>query len=195
MSDTLPSSLPVQPFEPPRKNRVKRVPLVSILLMVQGGLEIAVGIMLAVLAVAIYVMKDSPGMQQNFPQPQQGSPNNVDIPLVLTALYLGVGVSMLALGNLKALAGWKNRNYRGRVLGICALLSSPLSFLTCYCLPTGIALMIYGISVYRNADVKEAFILGEQGYAPEQIQDFFEQRRVPTYAATAKTTPTSETMP
>jgi hypothetical protein len=43
------------------------------------------------------------------------------------------------------------------------------SVLSCYCAPTGIALLVYGLIVYLNPAVKLAFEMGAQGIPASQI--------------------------
>jgi hypothetical protein len=43
-----------------------------------------------------------------------------------------------------------------------------------FCAPTAIALLIFGLIIYLNADVQRAFELGEQGATPDQIlKDYY----------------------
>ena len=53
---------------------------------------------------------------------------------------------------------------------MAALISSVASMFTGYCAPTAIALLIYGLIIYLNDDVRRAFEMGEQGYPPEHIK-------------------------
>jgi hypothetical protein len=44
-----------------------------------------------------------------------------------------------------------------------------LTVLTCYCVPTAVAIGIYGLIVYLNQEVSEAFRMGEAGCEPPEI--------------------------
>jgi hypothetical protein len=74
-----------------------------------------------------------------------------------------MGIPPLVSGMLQVFAGIKNLWFRGRVLGIVALVSNVGTLITCYCAPTAIALMIFGLIVYLNQQVAEAFRMGQAG--------------------------------
>jgi hypothetical protein len=59
--------------------------------------------------------------------------------------------------------------YIGRVLGVVSLVIGLASTLTCVCLPTSVALCVYGFVVYMNQDVRRAFALRARGAPLEQI--------------------------
>jgi hypothetical protein len=80
---------------------------------------------------------------------------------------------LLIAALLKVIGGIRNLKYRGRTLGIVALASSAVSIFTCYCALTGIGLLIYGLVVYFNNDVRQAFEMGERGASPEEIKAAF----------------------
>jgi len=73
-------------------------------------------------------------------------------PLAVAIIVL---VFMLAL--LKVVAGIRNFDYRNRVLGIIALASAPLNAFTCFCFPSGLVILIYGLVVYCHRDASRAF--------------------------------------
>ncbi len=83
------------------------------------------------------------------------------------------GLLLLLAGALKIWAGILNRKYRGRVLGMVALVSAILMLAPLGCTwlaaPTSIALLVYGMVVYLNQEVRAAFRLGHQGYTADQI--------------------------
>jgi hypothetical protein len=147
---------------------VRQVVVVAILMIVQGSLEVVVGIFLLVMAAVMPgVLMNQPGA---FGGQGPGAPDAKTIATIATAMYAGMGAVALAVGALKIFAGIRNLKYRGRILGIVALVSGVASMLTCYCLPTGLALLIYGLIVHLNADVARAFQLGQEGYTPDQIK-------------------------
>jgi hypothetical protein len=76
----------------------------------------------------------------------------------------------LGVGILRIIAGIMNLKYRGRRLGLTALIIGTLSLFTMYCAPTSIALLVDGLIVYMDEDVRRAFALGEQGFSSEKIR-------------------------
>ena len=78
---------------------------------------------------------------------------------------------MIGVGGLNIAAGIKNLKYRSRTLGIAALCLGIVPVFTCYCAPTAIGILIYGLIIYLNRDVSRAFEMGEQGISPEQIKN------------------------
>jgi hypothetical protein len=140
------------------------VPVIAVLLIIQGVLEIIGGLMALGTGVFMALL---PSIAPQAAGAQQQSAGF----MILAVVYLLGGVLALVLGVLKIWAGWKNRLYRGRTLGITAISSGFVSLVTCYCGPTGLGLAIYGLIVYLNDRTTEAFALGEQGYTPVQIRD------------------------
>jgi hypothetical protein len=57
-----------------------------------------------------------------------------------------------------------------------ALGSAILSFASCYCIPTSLALAIYGIVVYVNEQSARAFSLGDSGMSADEIVATIEGR-------------------
>ena len=72
------------------------------------------------------------------------------------ALSLG-GLVAALIGVLRIAAGILNLFKRGRRYGLVAASAGVLSAFTCLCLPTSIALCVYGWIVYTNADVRAQF--------------------------------------
>lgn len=161
-----PPNVPGEATAASRGGLARQVPIVAILLMVQGGLELLMGGFLLLMAGTFAVV----AAQQN---PMAANPNAPLPPQAfgwaLGGTYGVMGVGGLAIGVLKAFAGWRNYGFRGRVLGIAALVSGVLSLVTCYCFPTAILLMIYGLIVYLNAETAWAFSMGDQGLKRDQV--------------------------
>jgi hypothetical protein len=143
----------------------RQIPAVAILLMVQGGLEMLMGGILALtggtFAVLVVQQQGQPGGANAPPGPPFG--------WLMVAVYAVMGIGTFGVAALKLFAGWQNYSFRGRRWGIAALASGALSIVTCYCFPTGLALMIYGLIVYLNAEAAWAFSLGDQGLTREQV--------------------------
>ena len=73
------------------------------------------------------------------------------------AAFLVIAACALLGGIVKLAAGRRNREFRGRSLGITALWSSLLSVGTCYCFPTAAILLVYGLRVYTDPTVRDLF--------------------------------------
>ena len=142
--------------------RARQVPIVAILLMVQGGLEVLFGGFILVYGLIMGAVAPAGG--DNLGPPGAG------LPLwVFVAGFIVYGAVALFTGLLRLVAGWRNYFFRGRLLGLAALVGGMASLLTCYCFPTALALLIYGLIVYLNDQSAAAFELGKQGYRREQI--------------------------
>jgi hypothetical protein len=170
------------PYEPPQNSHVPvgatgrsskmvgQVPIVAVLLMVQGGLEVVMGFYYMVMAAFIPFIMQQQQKEHPLPQGQNPPPG---LSWIMLALFGALGLIVFIAAGLKLYAGWQNFHYRHRVLGIVALASAFASLFTCYCMPTALLLAIYGLIVYLNQDVAQAFTLGQQGYTSEQIQATF----------------------
>ncbi len=119
---------------------------------------------------AMFTWMNEMGKQQ--PPPPGGGPAP-DFPQemawLLFAIYLGMGVLTLLVGVIRIIAGARNLRYRGRTFGIVALFLGVVPFFNCYCAPTSLGLMIYGLIVYLSHESAQAFELREQGKTPEEI--------------------------
>jgi hypothetical protein len=138
---------------------VGQVKVVAILLIVEGALE---------LLVAFILLIGGPAMMLELEQQSAEVP-----PAVVGGIVSILGVVALAAAILKIVAGIKNLKFRGRTLGIVAMASGVLTIFICYCAPTALALMVYGLIVYLNGDVARAFEQGKQGWSPDQIKASF----------------------
>lgn len=144
---------------------VHHVRVVAILMMVQAGLELLMAVVLG--GVAVFM----PTVFREI-QKEQGRPEDPGI-WIVTAIYGGLALVVLAVGMLHLVAGLRNYRLRGRTLGIVALAGGMLSVVTCYCLPTAIALAVYGLIVYLNQEATDAFRMGEAGCEPSEILDIY----------------------
>jgi hypothetical protein len=147
---------------------VRQVTVVAILMIVQGGLEILMGIFMTVMGPVMFTMfsqmPQQPGVQG--PPPELGG--------IIGGVYIVLGVAALIAGVLRIIAGIRNLKYRGRGLGLVALFAGVLT-LPGYCCLTSIGLLIYGLIVYFNADVARAFEMGEQGRSADEIKAAFDR--------------------
>ena len=161
-----PQSLPGEPATVASGGLARQIPIVAILLMVQGGLELLMGGFYLLFGGTFAFVAAAQG-------PGQVGPNVPFGPQVfgwmMVAVYVTMGVVAFAIAALKLFAGWRNYSFRGRVWGIAALVSGVSSIITCYCFPTAMVLMIYGLIVYLNSKSAWAFSLGDQGQPRDRI--------------------------
>jgi hypothetical protein len=143
---------------------VGQVTAVAIIMIVQGSLVLLVGILLFIMGPAMFALSGSSGMQSEDDRMAAG---------IAGGVYMLLGGVLLVVGGLNILAGVRNLKYRGRTLGIAAMCLGLIAALTCYCSLTAIGLLIYGLIVYLNQDVKRAFEMGDQGMSPDQIKASF----------------------
>lgn len=152
----------------------RQIPIVAALLITQGVLECLMGLYLAVMGptmAAMFLALPSSGSSSSPPPPPEAAGVLAGMGIVFGAM----GVAIIASAVLKFVAAARAFKYRGRVLGIVALASGVVSAMTCYCLPTALALGIYGLIVYLNDEAVRAFALGEQGLTPEQVLETLER--------------------
>ena len=158
------------PFSTPNHRRrpgfVRHVRTVAILMIVQGGFEILMSLILFVLAVVMPLMLAQGEL--NGPM-QQGQLPPEAFFWILPVIYGGLGLLVLLVAVLHIVAGVKNYRFRSKTLGIVAMTTGLLSLLTCYCLPTAAGIMVYGLVIYLNEEVAEVFRMGEAGYQADDI--------------------------
>jgi hypothetical protein len=157
---------PADPMDPFQRGPglARHVRVVAILMMVQAVLELLAAAGLG--AMAAYMPIVFRQMQQvQKPPAAVNQPEIWIVPLI----YGGMAAAALAAGVLHLVAGLRNYRFRGRTLGIVALSCGMLTFFTCYCLPTAVALGVYGLIVYLNRGSSAAFQMGKAGYKPAEI--------------------------
>ena len=130
---------------PWNKGLVSHVPIVAALLIVQGTLEIGLGLFSAAFAALVFLSSHPAMVNMRGPG----------------ALMVIISVPCLLIGGLRVVAGIFNWRYRRRILGLIALVAGLAVLLTAYCAPTAIALAIYGLIVYLNEPVIAAFAIRE----------------------------------
>ncbi len=139
---------------PPGRGKVHHVRTVAILMIIQGILEVVMGMLLIVMGIGMPFFLRWQAAQH---------PNKMDLPsadmtsFILTIFYAGTGIVLLTSAGLLIFAGIRNYQFRHRRFGIAALGSSMATLLSCYCAPTAIGLLTYGLIVYLDPAVTKAF--------------------------------------
>lgn len=138
---------------PNESSKIRQVRVVAILMMVQGGLEIIMSGFLMIMALVLA----SGG--ELIPSPDGLSPEaSFWFPSVL---FGGIALIHFVVAGLHLYAGFLNYRYQSRMLGIVALLCGFATISAKFCFPTAMALMIYGLIVYLDSNVRQAFQRGE----------------------------------
>jgi hypothetical protein len=160
-SPTAPLGAPNSMAPSPRgSGLVCHVRVVAILMIVQAVFEFLAALGLG--AIAVFV----PLVLRQANQPPM--PNQPDVRIV-SLLYGGMAAAALVPSVLHLVAGLRNYRFRGRTFGIVALACGMLTVLTCWCLPTAVALAVYGLIVYLKHEASEAFQMGDAGREPFEI--------------------------
>jgi hypothetical protein len=149
---------------PPSGNMVGHVPVVAVLMMVQGGLELLMGLGLVAMGGVFPVLMRMGEMKGG----ADGPPPEM-VGWMMLAIYGGLGLLTLVAAGMHLFAGLRNYRFRSRTLGLVALSSGLVTVFTCYCAPTSVALAVYGLVTYLNPDVSQAFALGEAGRKRNEI--------------------------
>ena len=152
-------------FDPPGRllGQVKAIAICSI---VQGTLEIIMGGIYVALAFLFPAMLNAQG-QAGAQMPAEQATMMF---MVMTLVYgAGGGLAILA-GGLRILAGIRNLQLKGRVLGVIAFFVGLLNLLTCYCIFTAVGLCVWGCIIYFNPGVVQAFQLRRQGLSVAEIE-------------------------
>jgi hypothetical protein len=167
-----PAGLPGQEV-PPGGGMVRHVMPVAILMIVQGGLELLMALLLLGLAGAVPVMfPEMPG-DGGAARELGGAAPPVPFRVMMIATYAVMGAGGLIAGVLHVVAGIFGLRFRRRTLGIVALCAGLVSLTTCYCAPTAIGLAVYGIITYSNPQVRAAFALGDAGATAAEVRSRF----------------------
>jgi hypothetical protein len=142
-------------------------------MIVQGALECMMGILYGAAAFMFPAMLQWMNDMVKMQPPPAGGPvpqMPEEMGWFIAVIYIVAGGATLLVGVLRIIAGIYNLRYQGRAFGIIALFLGVIPFITCYCAPTSLGLMIYGLIVYFNEQSARAFQLGAQGRTPAEIQ-------------------------
>jgi hypothetical protein len=139
--------------------------VVAILMIVHGSLSLIMGLVLAAVAAIVPAMIAADLRRQA----QPGGPPAEFMQTFLLSTYGVMAACGILAGLVQIVAGFQNIWLKGYVLGLVGLGSSVVSFGTCYCLPTAIALLIYGLIIYFHETTRLAFQMASQGQTYEEI--------------------------
>lgn len=140
---------------------IRQVKPLCICMIIQGTLETLMGTGFILMGIVVPAM-----IQMNQRGPQQ-------VQTILILVYSVMGLIALVVGVLRIVAGIRGLYFRGYVLGITTHFLGMLNFATLYCLPTSLALCIWGCMVHFNPEVKYAFRMGAEGQDANEIEAGF----------------------
>lgn len=145
---------------------VRQVKPLCICMIIQGVLEVLMGVGIAVAGFAVPTMI----MNQQAAGGGPPVPQAAQIQTVMLLAYGVMGSISGVAGVLRIVAGIRGLYFRGYALGVASHFFGMANVLTCYCLPTALALCIWGCMVYFNFEVKYAFKMGAEGQDPSEIE-------------------------
>ena len=155
---------PKQTIGPRYSPYVWQVKLVSIFMIIQGVLELMYGIYMSTLSLWMPTFSQPPGGWE---------PGQEQMVSLIVYSMVGMGVVILLVAIARIIAGIMGLQYRGRMFGIVINAIGLLNIITCYCLPTALAICVYSMIIYFNRDVIEAFAMKAQGHSGAEIQSYF----------------------
>lgn len=137
----------------PHDSFPNQVPVIGILMIVQGVLELLLGLFMVGMAGFFpLMMAMDPGMGQG-PGQGPGAP-----PVWIIGIVYGVlGLAISIPGILRIYAGYNVYRFRRRIFAIVANCLGFITLITCYCAPTAIALGVYSLIVLLQPSVVYAF--------------------------------------
>lgn len=121
--------------------RSEHVRPLAITLVVHGGLLVLWGVLLALIAALAAV-----GPQHAGSDPAKGA-----------AILAGLTVGALVPGALQVAAGIQMLGWRGRRLGIVALVGGIFSVPSCFCVPSALVVLVWGLLVLADTEVRVRF--------------------------------------
>ena len=145
---------------------VRQIRTFAILNAVQGMLEIPMGLLMTGMS-ALFPTIISKDLQQ---KAEPGDAANQEAMMwVVAGIYLAIGLPVLLTGILRIIAGVQNYRFKGRTLSLVSIIGGMATLLSCYCAPTAVGLLVYGLILHLNPGVRAAFELGRQGHSADQI--------------------------
>jgi hypothetical protein len=146
---------------------VHQVPVVAILQIVLGGLELLAAF--ALIGFAVFM----PPLMANLDQDSKTPPPPEELLRWIEGMYSAMGGTLAVLAVLRIFAGATAFWFRGRIFMLASLGGGLLSALTCYCAPFSIGLAIYGLVVMLNPGVVKAYQMAGAGVSAADIRKHF----------------------
>ena len=144
---------------------VQQVMVVSILQIVVGALELLVS---AILAVYTGILG---AMSTGAIEMPEGEEEALFVFGIISAVMLFFGSAIFIAAVLRIWSGIAGFKFKRRKMSIFASVLGITSALTGVCSIFSIGMLIYGLIIYLNRDVRRAYEMAEQGMTPDQIRD------------------------
>ena len=144
---------------------VQQVMVVSILQIVVGALELLVS---AILAVYTGILG---AMSTGAIEMPEGEEEALFVFGIISAVMLFFGSAIFIAAVLRIWSGIAGFKFKRRKMAIFASVLGITSALTGFCSIFSIGMLIYGLIIYLNRDVRRAYEMAEQGMTPDQIRD------------------------
>ena len=144
---------------------VQHLMVVSILQIVVGALELLVS---AILAVYTGILG---AMSTGAIEMPEGEEEALFVFGIISAVMLFFGSAIFIAAVLRIWAGIAGFKFKRRKMAIFASVLGMTSALTMYCSVFSIGMLIYGLIIYFDRNVKRAYEMAEQGMTPDQIRD------------------------
>jgi hypothetical protein len=153
-----------------RRGFVGHVTALGILMIVQGALDLAAGVIAGIYSWYMPEFFAAMAKQgaKNGGKPTPGFPPEFEFYFVIGAAIFAT--ILVLIGLLLIYSGIGVIRFQRRTLAITSLLLGVLTLATCYCFPTSLLLGIYGLIVLFSQSVSLAFHLRREGYTSRDIQ-------------------------
>lgn len=157
-----------------RRGMIGHVPVLGVMMIVQGALELVMG-----LSVAGYAVFMPQFMQELRNEAvKQGGPGAaapVPMPTWVSIAGVTMAIAILLVSAMTIYSGINLLRLRGRLVAMLTLGAGLALVFTCYCFPTALALAIYGLITLLDPAVKQGFELRAQGHSVEDVKRWFSQ--------------------
>ncbi len=148
---------------------IRQIPILAIFTIVQGALLTLMALFCIGYGIFFAFLPEM------MPEAEQAKMQAESGPMleIISAIAIGFGVFVLAIGILHIVAGIRVLKYRGRGMIMATWLLGLLASITIYCAPTSIGLAIWGLIVFLNPAVKTAFKMVEDGMEKREVERQF----------------------
>ena len=148
---------------------IQQVPVIASLMIVQGVLLLMFSLlMLAYSFFAPQFFAFMPPEQQAEFQGQMQQQT-----MILTIVFGVASALTFSLAVMHFMAAYYGFTFKYRLFGIITMIMGLGAMATCYCAPTAIGLAVYGMIIYFNPAVSQAFAMAKSGMKRDQILEQF----------------------
>ncbi|HEY2410778.1 MAG TPA: hypothetical protein VGI40_00965 [Pirellulaceae bacterium] len=160
-------------------NWVGQVRIFAVLNAVQGILEVLMGLMLTAIGGMLPMITQMKEVKEA--KTPEGMPPEQFFWL-FGAIYIAIGLIALSSGILRIVAGVQNYRFKSRVLGLVSVIVGVAPIFTCYCAPTAIGMLVYGLIIHLDPAVVAAFKMAAEGKTASQVLTAFDPDQASYYS-------------